>query len=284
MNNYIQLLQKWAIDDGAQIFLTLALMFIAINLVNMFSGKIVKNIIRTNGDAELEKRVNTLKYISKSFLDFLIIAAGVMIILEQLGVQIGPLLAAAGIVGVAIGFGAQRLVEDIISGFIILLDDQIRVGDVVQIAGKSGLVEKIDLKMVVLRDLEGNVHYIRNGKIDIVTNMTKDFSRYVFDIGVDYSQNIDSVIEVIKEVDEDLRRDENFKELILEPIEILGLDKFEDSAVIIKARTTTKPIKQWEVGREFNRRLKIKFDEKGIQIPFPHRTLYVKQDNSTLFN
>ena len=135
----------------------------------------------------------------------------------------------------------------------------------------------INLKMTVLRDLAGNVHFIPNGQIDIVTNMTKDYSRYVFEIGVAYREDIDEVIKVIKEVDEELRNDLDFKDDILDPIEIFGLDKFGDSAIVIKARTTTKPIKQWRVGREFNRRLKKKFDERDIEIPFPHRTLYMGQ-------
>jgi len=141
-------------------------------------------------------------------------------------------------------------------------------------------VEKINLRMTILRDLAGNVHFVRNGEINVVTNMTKEYSRYVFDIGVAYRENVDEVIEVIKEVDEQMRNDPQFAEDILEPIEILGLDRFADSAVIIKARTTTKPIKQWAVGREFNRRLKKVFDERDIEIPFPHLTLYPGQDKS----
>jgi small conductance mechanosensitive channel len=132
--------------------------------------------------------------------------------------------------------------------------------------------------MIVLRDLAGNVHYVRNGKVDVVTNMTKDYSRYVFNIGVAYREDVDDVIGVIKKVDEELRADPDFKNDIIQPIEVLGLDEFGDSALIIKARTTTKPIKQWRVGREFNRRLKIAFDKQGIEIPFPHLTLYPGKD------
>ncbi len=159
-----------------------------------------------------------------------------------------------------------------------MLEDQIRVGDVVEIAGKGGLMEKITLRMIVLRDLAGNVHYVRNGQINLITNMTKEYSRYVFDIGVAYREDVDKVIEVIQQVDEGLRGDPEFKDDILEPIEILGLDQFANSAVIIKARTKTKPIKQWRIAREFNRRLKKKFDEKNIEIPFPHITLYMGKD------
>jgi small conductance mechanosensitive channel len=201
-----------------------------------------------------------------------------MTILGELGVEIGPVLAAAGIAGLAVGFGAQSLVKDVINGFFILLEDQIRVGDVVKVAGQGGVVEKVNLKMTVLRDFSGNVHYVPNGSIDLVTNMTKEYSRYVFEIGVAYREDVDEVSAVIREVDEDLRNDPDFCQDILEPIEVFGLDQFGDSALIIKARVKTKPIKQWRVAREFNRRLKRKFDEKNIEIPFPHVTLYMGQD------
>jgi small-conductance mechanosensitive channel len=207
-----------------------------------------------------------------------IMVVAIITVLGQLGVQIGPVLAAAGIVGLAVGFGAQTLVKDVINGFFILLEDQIRVGDVVQVAGQGGVVEKVNLKMIVLRDLAGNVHYVPNGSIDLVTNMTKDYSRYVFDVGVAYREDVDEVIQIIREVDEKLRSDPDFGPDILEPMEILGLDQFADSAIVIKARTKTRPIQQWRVAREFNRRLKRRFDEKNIEIPFPHVTLYMGED------
>jgi len=287
IENYFKILNKWAVTDGAQIVLVIILSIAALKLSNFFIERFFENLVQAKGNEELEKRAHTLKFLSRSVTDIIVICVAIVIILAKLGIEIGPILAAAGVLGVAIGFGAQRFIEDIISGFIILLEDQIRVGDVVQIGDKGGLVEKVDIKMVVLRDLAGNVHYIRNGKIDIVTNMTKDFSRYVFDIGVAYKEDVDAVIEIIKQVDEELRNDEVFREDILEPIEILGLDRFADSALIIKARTKTRPIKQWAVGREFNRRLKKRFDELGIEIPFPHRTLYMgqnKQENSSVIN
>ncbi len=197
-----------------------------------------------------------------------------MTVLKELGIDIGPVLAAAGIVGLAVGFGAQSLVKDVISGFFILLEDQIRVGDVINIADKGGLVEKVGLRTTVLRDLQGNVHYVPNGNISVVTNMTKEFSRYVFDIGVAYREDVDEVIEVIKGIDEEMRQDPEFRDDIIEPIEIMGLDQFANSAIVIRARTTTLPIKQWRVGREFNRRIKKKFDELNIEIP-SHVTLYM---------
>jgi len=278
MNAYLQKVIQWFLSSGLHIALVLILTLIALKAAKVLSKRLVDFIVRQKEDPEFQKRTQTLASIIRYVSVITILLVGAMMVLKEFGIEIGPLLAAAGIVGLAVGFGAQSLVKDVISGFFILLEDQIRVGDVVQIAGKGGLVEKINLKTTILRDLAGNVHYVPNGHIDVVTNMTKDYSRYVFDIGVAYRENVDEVVEVIKEVDEELRNDPEYKDDILEPIEVLGLDQFANSAIIIRARTMTKPIKQWRVGREFNRRLKKKFDERNIEIPFPHVTLYMGQD------
>ncbi|MCA9394103.1 MAG: mechanosensitive ion channel family protein [Candidatus Omnitrophica bacterium] len=276
---YLQAVGEWLITSGLQIVLIMILMVIGLKAAELLSAKLIQWISKKEADnAELQKRTDTLSSIVRYVLKIGIFVMAGMMILKELGIDIGPILATAGVVGLAVGFGAQKLVEDVISGFFILLEDQIRVGDVVNIADKGGLVEKVTLRMVILRDLAGNVHYVRNGQIGVVTNMTKEYSRYVFDIGVAYREDVDEVIEVIKAVDEELRQDPEFKKDILAPIEILGLDKFDNSAVIIKARTMTKPIKQWAVGREFNKRLKKRFDERDIEIPFPHVTLYMGKD------
>ncbi len=268
----------WLFSKGIKIVLILILTLIAIKVVKIISVRLSRLFLKKKDDEETKKRAKTLGSVIHNFFKVLILVIAVITILSELGVDIGPLLATAGIAALAIGFAAQSLVKDFINGFFILLWDQIRVGDVVQVSGKGGLVESINLKMTVLRDLAGNVHFIPNGSIDVVTNMTKDYSRYVFEVGVAYREDVDEVMEVIQEVDEELRKDPDFKDDILEPIEILGLDTFADSAIVIKARTTTKPIKQWRVGREFNRRLKKKFDARDIEIPFPHTTLYFGQD------
>jgi len=278
VNVYLQKGVNWLLTGGVHIILILILTAIALRAAKVLSTRLISVVVRQKEDPEFQKRTQTLGSIVRYVLIIAIIIVAAMTLLKGLGIEIAPILAAAGIVGLAVGFGAQSLVKDVISGFFILLEDQIRVGDVVEISGKGGLVEKINLKTTILRDLAGNVHYVPNGHIDVVTNMTKDFSRYVFDIGVAYREDVDEVIEVIKEVDEELRSDPDYKDEILEPIEILGLDQFANSAVIVKARTTTMPIKQWRVGREFNRRLKKKFDERKIEIPFPHVTLYMGQD------
>ncbi|MBP7050714.1 MAG: mechanosensitive ion channel family protein [Phycisphaerae bacterium] len=271
----------WIIKSGPRVVVILVLMFIGVKLSGVVARRIFAVIGRRRKmDEEYKKRADTLSSVIGYLISTTVVVVAVLMILAELEIEIGPVLAAAGVVGLAVGFGAQHLVQDVITGFFILLDDEIRVGDVVQIADKGGLVERLNLRMVVLRDLAGNVHYVRNGKIDIVTNMTKEYSRYVFDIGVAYREDVDEVIRVIQQVDEDLRRDPAFGSDILEPIEILGLDQFGQSSIVIKARTKTKPIKQWGVAREFNRRLKKKFDELNIEIPFPHLTLYAGQDKA----
>ncbi|MBN1213258.1 MAG: mechanosensitive ion channel family protein [candidate division Zixibacteria bacterium] len=273
-----QIISVWLLDHGLKILLIIILSFVALKISKLLANRIFSVFKKTDLEAEIQKRADTLNSLVRYILNTVILAMAIVMILGELGIEIGPVLAAAGIVGLAIGFGAQQLVQDVISGFFILMEDQIRVGDVVQISNLGGLVEKVSLRMVVLRDLAGNVHYIRNGQINVVTNMTKEYSQYVFDIGVAYRENIDEVIEVVRQVGEELRRDPDFSDDILDALEVFGLDKFADSSIVIKARIKTKPIKQWRVGREFNRRLKNKFDELNIEIPFPHMTVYMGED------
>lgn len=278
ISRYVQQFVGWSLTSGIHIGITLILAAVAIRIGKVLSTRLIVLLTEQKDDTEFQKRTQTLGSMVRYVLNIGILIVTAMIVLEELGIQIGPVLAAAGIVGLAVGFGAQSLVKDVITGFFILLEDQIRVGDVVQIGQQGGLVEKMSLRTTVLRDLSGNVHYVPNGKIEVVTNMTKDYSRYVFDIGVAYREDVDQVVDLIKEVDQALRDDPAFANDILEPIDILGLDQFGESALVIKARTKTLPIKQWNVAREFNRRLKKKFDENDIEIPFPHMTLYMGQD------
>jgi small conductance mechanosensitive channel len=268
---------EWSLSSGIHIAVVVILSWVALKLARKLSTRLVQFAVRQKDDGEFRKRTETLGLVVRHVLTFTIIAVATMTVLRELGIDIGPILAAAGIVGLAVGFGAQSLVKDVISGFFILLEDQIRVGDVVDLGGKGGVVERVNLRTTVLRDLHGNVHCVPNGNINVVTNMTKEFSRYVFDIGVAYREDVDQVMEVMKEVDEELRKDPEFRDDILEPLEILGVDQFGSSSVVVRARTTTLPIKQWRVGREFNRRLKKKFDQMDIEIPYPHVTVYMGQ-------
>jgi small-conductance mechanosensitive channel len=266
------------VPGALNILLILILTFILLRLAKLILARMHVALLRHGGDVEFQKRANTLGSVVRYLLNITIISMAVIMILGELRINIAPVLATAGIVGLAIGFGAQSLVQDVISGFFILLHDQIRVGDVVEIAGKSGLVEKVDLRMTVLRDTSGNVHYVRHGKIDVITNMTKDFSHFVFDIPVAYGENVDKVMEVIKNIDEEMRQDPGFREDIIAPMEMMGIDRFSESAIIIRARTTTQPIKQWGVAREFNRRLKIAFDTQKIEMPLNQLTIYIGRD------
>jgi len=230
-------------------------------------------------DAEAAKRVDTLVRLLRQILNIIIWVVGLLIILKELGIDIAPILASAGIVGLAVGFGAQNLVRDVISGFFMILENQVRVGDVAIINGTGGLVERINLRTIVLRDLAGVVHVFPNGTISTLANMTREWSAYVFEIGVAYKEDTDRVIALMKEVGAALRTDATIGPLMLDDVEVFGVDKLDDSAVIIKGRLRTQPIKQWEVGREYLRRVKKAFDAAGIEIPFPHRTLYFGENN-----
>ena len=200
------------------------------------------------------------------------------LILSELGLNIAPLLAGAGVVGLAIGFGSQKLVQDIITGMFVLFGDTMRIGDVVGVASRVGVVEEMTMRTVVLREYSGSVHTIPYSAIDTVTNFTKDFSYAVFEVAIAYRERVEQVMELLHELGREMNREPHFRRLMLEPIEVDGIDRFTDSAVIIKARVKTRPLKQWEVAREFNRRMKNRFDELGIEIAFPHRTLYLGVD------
>jgi len=277
---YLKSAQVWLQDHGPRLILIVVLAFVLLKVATVLTGRLKGLLARRGGDLEYEKRSGTLSGVIHWLLRLVILAVASFMLLSELGVPVAPILTAAGVVGLAVGFGAQNLVQDFISGFFILLEDQIRVGDVVQIGDKSGLVEKVTLRMVILRDQAGTVHFIRNGKIDVVSNMTKEFSHYVFTIGIAYREDVDEIIKVLKGIDEEMRKDAEFKDDILAPMEVLGLDSFGDSSVNIKARTKTKPIQQWRIGREFNRRIKKKFDELNIEIPFPHQTIYFGKDKT----
>ena len=271
---YLKEIQRWLLTGGVRVAMILIFGLLLTRVIRALSTKALHKFMAARHGHEEEKRAETLARIIRSLITFTALALIFTMVLDEFGVKIGPLLAAAGIVGVAVGFGSQQLVQDIISGFFILVEDQIRVGDVIKTADKSGVVEQVGLRMTVLRDLEGHVHYIRNGKIDIVSNMTKEHSFAVFDVGVAYREDTDEVVGIIEQTAAALENDAEFADSILEPIKIFGVDAFADSAVVIKCRFKTQPGDQWKVRREFNRRLKKAFDANNIEIPFPHRTFY----------
>ena len=238
-------------------------------------------------DREALKRAATLSRAFRYIATVAISLVAGMMVLSELGVSLAPILGAAGIAGVAIGFGAQSLVKDFFSGFFILFEDQIRTGDVVRVANHSGVVEEITLRHTRLRDYDGNVHYVPNGMIDSVVNMSRGFAHAVVDIGVAYRENTDQVCAVMRETARRLRADPAFAPRILDDLEIAGVDRWDSSAVVIRCRFKTVALEQWGVRREYLRRLKMAFDEAGIEIPYPHLTIYAGRDkagNAPAFN
>ena len=223
--------------------------------------------------SEAKKRAHTLGNILRHAFLIIITFVAVLMILGELEIQLGPLLATAGIGALAIGFGAQSLVKDVISGFFIILENQYRIGDVIEVAGVSGLVESVSLRKTVLRDLQGKVHTIPNGEIKVVSNFSKEWSRSVLDLGISYRDDIDQIVDLLIQIGKEMGSEEPYKSAILEPLQVLGVEKFDESQMVIRMMVKTAPLKQWEVGRELRRRIKIRFDEKGIQLPFPHRVL-----------
>ncbi len=228
-------------------------------------------------DAEEAKRVGTLCRAFRYFGSVVITIVAAMLVMNELGISIAPILATAGVAGIAIGFGAQSLVKDYFSGLFLLLEDQIRQGDVVTIAGIGGQVEEVTLRYVKLRDFEGHVHFVPNGEIKIVTNKTRDYAHSLVHVGVAYRENIDAALEVLREIGRDMRSDARWQARILDDLEVVGVERLADSAVILSCRLKVVGIEQWNVRREFLRRLKLAFDERGIEIPYPHLTLYAGQ-------
>ncbi|MDP3719356.1 MAG: mechanosensitive ion channel family protein [Acidobacteriota bacterium] len=270
---------SWATQNGVRILLLVLLAFAA----NRFAASVIRRaeheMVVDNDPRALErrKRAQTLGATFQRFLSILIWLVASLMVLRELDVDITPVLTGAGIIGLAIGFGAQSLVRDIISGVFLIAENQIRIGDVALINGTGGMVEEINLRTVVLRDFEGVVHTITNGEIRTLANRTKDFSCYVIDIGVDYNDDTDRIVEVVRETGAALMADPAYGPSMLEPVEVVGLDSFNASDVTLRFRIKTVPLKQWEVGREMRRRIKKAFDAAGIRIPFPQMDVTVKQ-------
>ena len=225
-------------------------------------------------DREQIKRAETLGRVARYLVAVVVSLIAVMLILAELGVSVAPILGAAGVVGLAVGFGAQSLVKDYFTGFFLLLENQVRQGDVVNVGGHGGLVEEVTLRYVQLRDYDGNVHFVPNSEITTVVNMSRGFAQAVVDASVAYREDVDEVMAVMKEVGAELRADPAFSVRILDDLEMAGVEKWDDSAVVIRCRFKVAPLEQWGVKREYLRRLKKAFDERGIEIPFPHLTVY----------
>lgn len=275
------------IHTGLRILLILVLAWIVLAMIRKVLARVEQKLLKNSAaegepPSESAKRIETLIRLVRQAVHLVMWLVVGLVVLQELGVDIGPVLAGAGILGLAVGFGGQNLVRDVISGFFIILENQVRIGDVAVINGTGGLVERINFRTIVLRDQKGTVHVFPNGTITTLSNLTQEWSAYVFDLGVAYKENTDAVVEVIREVFAGMREDETYGPLIIEEPEIFGVDAFADSAVVIKGRIKTRPIRQWMVGREFLRRIKLAFDERGIEIPFPHRSLYIGEASKPL--
>lgn len=254
---------------------------VSVVLIRVLQGAIRRFRIRLASrmhDREAVRRAETLGRVCRYLAAVVISLIGGMLVLGEIGISVAPILGAAGVVGLAIGFGAQSLVKDYFTGFFLLLEDQIRQGDVVKLGAHGGLVEDVTLRYVRLRDYDGNVHFVPNGEIKTVVNMSRGYAQAVMDVGVAYRENTDEVVVVMREVGMQMRADAAFAPKLLDDLEIAGVESWADSAVVLRCRFKCVALEQWSVKREYLRRLKHAFDQRGIEIPFPHLTVYAGQD------
>ena len=267
---------NWILNDGLKVALIIFISYLLIKIASRIIHRTLRVIFEKRAAESIgeKKRQETLERILIGVTYVTVSTIGLLMTLQQIGLDIGPILAGAGIVGLAVGFGGQYLIRDLISGLFIVLENQYRIGDSVNLDSTKGLVEDITLRMTTLRDLDGTVHHIPHGEVKRVANLSKQFSRVNLNIGISYTANIDKVISVINKVGNDLANDPIWQEKIISPPQFLRIDDFGDSSVVLKIVGDTKPIKQWEVAGEFRKRLKAAFDEAGIEIPFPQLVIH----------
>jgi small conductance mechanosensitive channel len=264
-------LSAWSYAKGLPLLLTIVICYALVRITGLLVTRFEHELNRgTSLDAlERAKRARTLGSVINKVVTTTLASVTLLMVLTAFGVNIAPVLTGAGILGLAVGFGAQTLVRDVISGFFLILEDQVRVGDAAAINGVAGTVEALNLRTIVLRDGEGTVHVFPNGAIQTLANRSKDFSYYVIDLGVSYRDDPDRIAAILVRIGAEMQADPAFAPWILEPVEILGVDAFRDWSVVLKLRIKTVPLKQWDVGREFRKRLRRRFNEAGIEVPFP---------------
>jgi len=276
----------WFLSNGIVIILMIIAIWIIIRVISRTLPKLVITFVMSRAEygekEETEKRANTLSKVFTGGAQIVVLIAGIFMILSKLEIPVGPVLAGFGVVGIAVGFGAQHLVRDIISGIFIIAENQYRTGDVVTIADKSGLVEDINLRRTILRDLEGIVHVVPNGDITVSSNRTKNYSRVVLDIGVAYKENLERVILILNQIGNELSADPVFGLSIIKSPQVLRIQSFDDSSITIRLLGDCKPMRQWQIRSELIRRIKARFDLEGIEIPFPHQTIYWGEDQPAL--
>jgi len=271
--------EDWLLSHGVRILIILLVSAVLYFVLRRLVPLALKHTMKVKGkrekaEEELAKRRQTLSRIFFTLGVALIVVAAVFMILSEVGIDITPYLAGLGIAGIAIGFGAQSLIKDIIGGIFVIIEDQYNVGDVVKIAGIAGIVEEINLRRTVLRDLDGIVHFIPNGESGVASNYTREWSRVNLNISVAYGTDLDHAISVINRVCTEMAEEPYWKEAILKTPEVLRIDDLGDSGIDIKILGDTKPIRQWETMGEIRKRIKKAFDEEGIEIPWPHTKVY----------
>jgi small conductance mechanosensitive channel len=277
---HLRELSTWSYEKGLPLLATIVICYALVRITGLLVTRFEHELNRgTSLDAlERAKRARTLGSVINKVVTIALSSVALLMVLTAFGLNIAPVLTGAGILGLAVGFGAQTLVRDVISGFFLILEDQVRVGDVAAINGTGGLVEAINLRTIVLRDAEGTVHVFPNGAIQTLANRSKDFSYYVIDLGISYREDPDRVADLLRQVGAEMQADPKYAPFILEPVEILGVDSFGDWSMVLKMRVKTVPLKQWEVGREFRKRLRRCFEREGIEVPFPERVVKVREE------
>ena len=277
LKSWTESILPWIMNHGIRIVFIVIVAFLLNRLLSRIIIRAIRISVKVDENTSPEgekKREDTLIRISLGALNIGVVLITLMMALAEAGIEVGPLIAGAGIVGIAVGFGGQYLIRDIITGLFLMLENQYRIGDVVTIEGLSGTVEDITIRKTRLRDMNGTVHHIPHGAITKVSNMSKGFSRVNLDIGVSYHTNLEHLIEVINRTGDEIAADPAMMEAIISPPRFLRVNEFADSAIMVKIVGDTKPIRQWEVTGELRKRLKIAFDREGIEIPFPQRVIH----------
>jgi small-conductance mechanosensitive channel len=268
---------RWLLTRGSRVLFVIVLAYVLNGVLRRFIRKAVRVAVVADGFLTKEaerKREDTLIEIFTTSLRVVVVTLAALMVLQELGVKIGPILAGAGIVGLAVGFGGQYLIRDIIAGMFIILENQYRIGDVVDLSGTSGLVEDITLRMTTLRDLDGTVHHVPHGEVKTVSNLSKSFARVNLDVGVAYGTDIERVIQVVNRIGMEMAADPQWREAITAPPQFLRVNELGDSAVVVKILGETQPLKQWDVTGELRKRILAAFRKEGIEIPFPQRVVH----------
>jgi len=272
----LQWIQAWATTNAshaARIALVLVIALLLLRTIRVLVPRIREHMASRQESIEDAKRIQTLMRVAHYLLSLSTLAVAALLVMGEIGISLAPILGAAGILGIAVGFGAQTLVKDYVGGLLLLVENQIRVGDMIEVSGKTGIVEEVSLRFIRLRDYGGNVHFIPNGTITVITNSSLGFAYAVLDIGITYGSDIDTAMNIMRKVDEDLRADPEHAPRILGALEIAGVDQWADSSLVIRGRIQVKPLEQWNVRREYLKRLKAAFDAGGLDIPLPRMKL-----------